>query len=61
MRRITALLLFVLGYMLMALLTPAVAAVPAILFFAVASLVLVTQPAPPDPAEALAQRLLREL
>ncbi len=61
MRRITALLLFTLGYTLMALLTPSVAAVPAILFFALASLVLVTQPAPADPAEALAQRLIREL
>ncbi len=53
-------MLFTLGYALMALLAPSVAAVPAIVIFAFASLVLVTQPAPPDPAEALAQRILRE-
>ena len=59
-RRLTALLLFTLGYSLMALLAPTVAAVPALAVFAPAALVLVTQPAPPqDPAEAVARELLR--
>ncbi len=45
----------------MALLSPAVAAVPAIAFFGVAAFVLVTQPAPPsDPAEALAREILTQ-
>ena len=58
-RRLTALLLFTLGYALMALLAPSVAAVPALAFFATAALVLVTQPAPPrDAAEAVANELL---
>ena len=60
MRRLTALLLFTLGYALMALLAPTVAAVPALAFFAIAALVLVTQPAPArDQAEAVARELLR--
>ena len=59
MRRLTALLLFTLGYALMALLAPAVAALPALAVFAAAALVLVTQPAPArDPAEAVARELL---
>ena len=53
-------LLFTLGYSLMALLSPTVAALPALAVFAAAALVLVTQPAPPeDAAEAVARELLR--
>jgi hypothetical protein len=60
MRRLSALLLFTLGYAVMALLSPAVAALPAIAVFALAGWVLVSQPAPPrDGAEAIARELLR--
>jgi len=59
MRRLTALLLFVLGYSSMALLSPAVATVPALVLFAVAGFVLVTRPEPQDAAEAIARELLR--
>ena len=51
-----ALSLFTLGYMLMALLSPAVAALPALLVFALASAVLVREPSrdrEPAPAQAL--------
>ena len=60
MRRTTALLLFVLGYALMAMLSPAVAALPAVALFALAGLVLVTRPADADPAERVARELLRD-
>jgi hypothetical protein len=46
MRRIRALSLFTVGYMLMALLSPAVAALPALVVFALASAVLVREPEP---------------
>ena len=59
MRRLTALLLFVLGYSAMALLSPAVATLPALALFAVAGFVLVTRPQPRDAAEAIAHELLR--
>lgn len=60
MRRVSALLLFTLGYAVMAMLSPAVAAVPAITVFALAGWVLVSRPAPArDAAEAIARELLR--
>lgn len=60
MRRLSALLLFTLGYAVMALLSPTVAALPAIAVFALAGWVLVSQPAPArDGAEAIARELLR--
>lgn len=43
MRRMRALSLFTVGYMLMALLSPAVAALPALLVFALASFVLIRE------------------
>ena len=58
MRRLKALVLFTLGYALMALLSPAVA-LPAVLAFAVASFVLVRPAEPAAPAEALARELTR--
>jgi hypothetical protein len=57
-RRLKALVLFTLGYALMALLSPAAAALPALLAFAVASFVLV-RPAEPAAAEGLARERLR--
>jgi hypothetical protein len=51
-----ALLLFTVGYMLMALLSPAVAALPAFLAFALASLVLVREDEPADAARELPTR-----
>lgn len=59
MRRLKALVLFTLGYALMALLSPTVAALPAVLAFAVASFVLVRPAEPAAPAEALARELTR--
>lgn len=46
MRRMRALSLFTVGYMLMALLSPAVAALPALLVFALASFVLIREDEP---------------
>lgn len=48
-----ALMLFTLGYMLMALLSPAVAALPAFVAFALASLVLVREDDAGDAAREL--------
>ena len=59
MRRLGALLLYVVGYMAMAMLSPVVAALPALLVFALGALLLVQRPAEPDPAEALAREILR--
>jgi hypothetical protein len=53
MRRMRALSLFTLGYMLMALLSPAVAALPALLVFGLASFVLVREY---EPARETARR-----
>ena len=56
----SALVLFTLGYAVMALLSPGVAALPAIALFAPAGWLLVSQPAPArDGAEAIARELLR--
>lgn len=54
MRRMRALSLFTLGYMLMALLSPVVAAFPALLVFALASAVLVREPRDRESAAARA-------
>ena len=60
MRRLAALLLFTLGYALMALFEPAAAALPALLVFALAGGLLVTQEPPArDGADAVARELLR--
>ena len=60
MRRLSALVLFTLGYAGMALFSPAAAAAPAIVLFAVAGGLLVTRPEPPrDAAEVVARELLR--
>jgi hypothetical protein len=58
-RRVGALVLYVLGYSAMAMLSPEVAAVPALLVFALGALLLVQRPAEPDPAEAIARELLQ--
>ena len=59
MRRTTALLLFTLGYSLIALLAPAVAATPALLAFCGASFVLLRQPRRPDEVDGCARELRR--
>ena len=59
MRRLGALLLYVVGYMTMAMLSPVVAALPALLVFALGALLLVQRPVDADPAEAIARELLR--
>jgi hypothetical protein len=56
MRRLRALVLFTLGYMLMALLSPAVAALPALVAFALASFVLVREEEPAAAQQAPAAR-----
>ena len=60
MRRLTALMLFTVGYAAMALLSPAVAALPALAVFSVAGLVLLRRPAGPDEAERIARGLARK-
>lgn len=61
MRRLSALLLFTVGYAVMALFEPAVAALPALLAFALAGVLLVTQEPPArDAAENVARELLRD-
>jgi hypothetical protein len=59
MRRTTALLLFTLGYALMALFAPAVAAAPALLAFCGASVVLLRQPRPRHEFDRLARERRR--
>jgi hypothetical protein len=51
-----ALSLFTLGYLLMALLSPVVAALPALLVFALASVVLMREPGATEQAAARADR-----
>jgi hypothetical protein len=60
MRRLRALVLFTLGYMLMALFSPLVATVPALAVFGLASLILLRAPRlePEDASEAVARELL---
>jgi hypothetical protein len=60
MRRVSALILFTLGYVVMAMVSPTAAAVPCVAVFALAGWLLVSQPARPrDGAEAIAHELLR--